>query len=135
MHSADFSNIQKEEVTDLARILKETLMRMKLALKNPSYNFIIHTAPLDSSERADYHWHIEVMPRMGRTAGFEWGTGFYLNPTPPEIAAWALREVSLNEKTINRREVRNGCKSRYQWFWKDRSSCGEGHPRKEEQRS
>jgi len=95
IHSAEFSYIQKEEVVDLARILKETLLRMKIALKDPSYNFIVHTSPIDSKERVDYHWHIEVMPRLGRTAGFEWGTGFYLNPTPPEIAAWALREVSL----------------------------------------
>ena len=95
LHSAEFSYIQKEEVVDLARILKETLLRMKFALKDPSYNFIIHTSPIDSRERADYHWHIEVMPRLGRTAGFEWGTGFYINQTPPEIAAWALREVSL----------------------------------------
>jgi UDPglucose--hexose-1-phosphate uridylyltransferase len=95
IHSAEFSYIQKEEAVDLARILKETLLRMKLALKDTSYNFIIHTSPMDYRERADYHWHIEVMPRMGRTAGFEWGTGFYLNQTPPEIAAWALREVSL----------------------------------------
>lgn len=95
IHSAEFSYIQKEEVVDFARILRETLLRMKLALKDTSYNFIIHTSPMDSRERADFHWHIEVMPRLGRTAGFEWGTGFYLNQTPPEIAAWALREVSL----------------------------------------
>ena len=95
IHGAEFSYIQKEEVVDLARILKETLLRMKLALKDTSYNFIIHTSPIDYREEADYHWHIEVMPRLGRTAGFEWGTGFYLNQTPPEIAAWALREVSL----------------------------------------
>src|SRR3989338_2762224 len=95
IHGAEFSYIQKEEVVDLARILKETLLRMKLALKDTSYNFIIHTSPIDYREEADYHWHIEVMPRLGRTAGLEWRTGFYLNQTPPEIAAWALREVSL----------------------------------------
>jgi UDPglucose--hexose-1-phosphate uridylyltransferase len=95
LHSSDFSYIQKEEIVDLARILRETLLRIKAALRDPSYNFIIHTAPIDGKERADYHWHIEIMPRMGRTAGFEWGTGFYLNQTPPELAAWALREVSV----------------------------------------
>jgi len=95
LHSSDFSYIQKEEITDLARILRETLLRIKSALRDPSYNFIIHTAPIDGKARGDYHWHIEIMPRMGRTAGFEWGTGFYLNQTPPELAAWALREVSV----------------------------------------
>lgn len=95
IHESEFSYIQKEEVVDLARILKETLLRMKLALKDPSYNFILHTAPIDGKGREDYHWHIEIMPRMGRTAGFEWGTGFYLNSTPPELAAETLREVSV----------------------------------------
>ncbi len=95
VHSSDFSYLQKEELVDLARILKETLLRMKLALRDPSYNFIIHTAPIDGKERADYHWHIEIMPKVGKIAGFEWGTGFYLNQTPPEIAAWALREVTF----------------------------------------
>lgn len=95
LHSSDFCYIEKEEVVDLARILRETLLRIKLALRDTSYNFTIHTSPIDTKERSDYHWHIEIMPRLGRTAGFEWGTGFYLNPTPPEIAAWALREVEL----------------------------------------
>jgi UDPglucose--hexose-1-phosphate uridylyltransferase len=95
IHSANFSYIQNDEVVDLARILKETLLRVKIALKDPSYNFIIHTSPIDTKERDDYHWHIEITPRLGRVAGFEWGTGFYLNSTPPEIAAWALREAAL----------------------------------------
>ncbi len=95
LHNSDFSHIEKEEVVDLARILRETLLRMKLALRDTSYNYIIHTSPIETRERADYHWHLEIMPRLGRTAGFEWGTGFYLNQTPPEIAAEALREVGI----------------------------------------
>ncbi|MBZ5628906.1 MAG: hypothetical protein LAO06_08575, partial [Acidobacteriia bacterium] len=42
-----------------------------------------------------YHWHIEFMPKLTKTAGFEWGTGFYINPTPPEEAAKFLREASV----------------------------------------
>ncbi|MBI3087319.1 MAG: hypothetical protein HYY91_00300, partial [Candidatus Omnitrophica bacterium] len=42
----------------------------------------------------DYHWHIELIPRLTRVAGFEWGSGFYINPTPPEEAARYLREVA-----------------------------------------
>ena len=44
-----------------------------------------------------YHWHIEFMPKLTKTAGFEWGTGFYINPTPPEEAAKFLREASVEE--------------------------------------
>ena len=64
-------------------------------LQDPSYNFIIHTTPLKDSKRDDYHWHIEIMPRLTKVAGFEWGTGFYINPTPPEVAAKTLREVAI----------------------------------------
>lgn len=94
-HVSDFSQIQVEEVSDLASILKDTLLRVKKLLKDPSYNYIIHSAPLDNLVRDDYHWHIEIMPRLTKVAGFEWGTGFYINPTPPELAAKTLREVQI----------------------------------------
>ena len=73
---------------------------MNKLLNDPPYNYIIHTAPYRrakegywSSIEHDYHWHIEVIPRLTRVAGFEWGTGFYINPTPPEDAAKFLREA------------------------------------------
>ena len=46
-----------------------------------------------------YHWHIEFVPKLTRTGGFEWGTGFYINPTPPEEAAKFLRAASVEEPT------------------------------------
>ncbi len=51
-----------------------------------------HTAPWTG---ADFHWHIEIIPKLTKVAGFEWGTGFYINPTPPEEAARFLREIGL----------------------------------------
>jgi UDPglucose--hexose-1-phosphate uridylyltransferase len=92
-HHSDFSFIRTEDVVELARILKDVLLRIKKVLGNPAYNFIIHTAPIEGSEREDYHWHIEIMPKLMKIAGFEWGSGFYINPTPPEVAAKYLREV------------------------------------------
>lgn len=94
-HHSDFSLIRTEDVIELARILKDVLLRIKKVFNNPSYNFIIHTAPIEQSEREDYHWHIEIMPKLTRIAGFEWATGFYINPTPPEIAAKYLREAKI----------------------------------------
>jgi len=44
----------------------------------------------------DYHWHIEIIPRLTSVAGFEWGTGFYINPIPPEVAADHLRNLTRN---------------------------------------
>jgi UDPglucose--hexose-1-phosphate uridylyltransferase len=94
-HHADFAQITPEAVTDFARLLKETLLRMRHALSNPAYNFIIHTAPIEGRQRDEYHWHLELMPKLTKIAGFEWGTGFYINPTPPELAARALRDIRL----------------------------------------
>ena len=51
------------------------------------------TARRSSEEAGDfYHWHVEIMPKLTRVAGFEWGTGFYINPTSPEEAAQVLRD-------------------------------------------
>ena len=94
-HRADFAQISPEAITDFSRLLKETLVRMRSALTDPSYNFIIHTAPIEVRERDEYHWHLELIPKLTKVAGFEWGTGFYINPTPPELAAKVLREVAL----------------------------------------
>ncbi len=51
--------------------------------------------PVQDGPVVHYHWHIEIMPKLTKVAGFEWGSGFYLNPTPPEDAAKFLRELSL----------------------------------------
>ncbi|MBI2821262.1 MAG: galactose-1-phosphate uridylyltransferase [Acidobacteria bacterium] len=103
-HRHDFAAITDEEVSSLAEIFRDTMQRMKVALKDPPYNFVIHTIPnRRSTKRAtfwqtleyDFHWHIEILPRLTRIAGFEWGSGFYLNPTAPEEAAQFFRELQL----------------------------------------
>lgn len=101
-HSCDFSSLNKKDLSKLAKILKIVLTKVKNALGDPHYNYILHTAPFRSAKAKagywktiehDYHWHIEIIPRLTRIAGFEWGTGFYINPTPPEEAAKYLREA------------------------------------------
>lgn len=76
-----------------AEILSDTLRRLKQVLDDPPYNYIIHTSSSPDQDRDYYHWHIEIMPKLTKVAGFEWGTGFYINPTPPEEAAEYLREA------------------------------------------
>jgi len=71
------------------------LLRLKIALQDPAFNYIIHTAPVYDIDSESYHWHFEIMPTLTRVAGFEWGTGFYVVPTPPELSAKYLREVKL----------------------------------------
>ena len=94
-HSYSYADISYEDTYDLAVIMKETLQRLNKVLNNPPYNFIIHTSPIQDRDFLEYHWHIEIIPKLTKVAGFEWGTGFYINPTPPEEAASALREIKL----------------------------------------
>jgi UDPglucose--hexose-1-phosphate uridylyltransferase len=101
-HSSDFTNLEMPLRLDLGRILKKVLMKLKKGLNDPPYNYILHTAPFRRAKVGywksidyDYHWHIEVMPRLTRVAGFEWATGFYICPLPPEDAAKFLREVEV----------------------------------------
>jgi UDPglucose--hexose-1-phosphate uridylyltransferase len=82
-------------VEELSGVMRQVIARIEAALDRPAYNYIIHTAPFDTQELAHYHWHLEIMPSLTRAAGFEWGTGFYINPVPPESAAAFLREMEI----------------------------------------
>ena len=84
-----------DEMMELATTLKETLGRLNAALDSPPYNLVLHTAPLAEPDVPYFHWHMEIMPKLTRVAGFEIGSGFYINPTPPEDAAQFLRDVGV----------------------------------------
>lgn len=92
-HNGYFCHMPREEIPSLASILKETIAKLKKIFPNMAYNFIIHSTPIDGEEKEGYHWHIEFMPKLTRVAGFEWGTGFYVVSTPPELAAKYLKEI------------------------------------------
>jgi UDPglucose--hexose-1-phosphate uridylyltransferase len=94
-HDASYPmGADNDEFLDLAAVLKDTLQRLNRALDRPPYNFVIHTAPVSEGDLEYYHWHLEIMPKLTRVAGFEIGSGFYINPTPPEDAAQYLREIA-----------------------------------------
>lgn len=102
-HHHDFSQTDDELLADLAATLRRMLTTIKHLLGNPPYNLVLHTAPNPVPRPGrpdywgtlpyDYHWHWEFIPRLTRPAGFEWGTGFFINPVAPETAAEALREA------------------------------------------
>jgi UDPglucose--hexose-1-phosphate uridylyltransferase len=94
-HSSSIENNQSPMFGALARALKDSLMRLETVLDNPAYNLMIHTSPLGEESNPHYHWHIEVMPKLTKVAGFEWGSGFYICPTPPEESARFLREAMV----------------------------------------
>lgn len=105
VHRHDFALLSDDELLDTARALKEMLLRIKILLNDPPYNFVLHTSPNTTPRPGkpdywgtiefDFHWHIELVPRLTKIAGFEWGSGFFINPTPPEVAASMLRDVKL----------------------------------------
>jgi UDPglucose--hexose-1-phosphate uridylyltransferase len=94
-HNSHFEEEPPGNFSNLAWILKSTLRKLDKVLEQPAYNFAIHSSPVQEERTAHYHWHIEIMPRLTRVAGFEWATGFYINPTPPEEAAAFLREAGV----------------------------------------
>ncbi len=106
-HAHDFADICDEQRQSLALILKHTLYRLKELLGDPPYNLVLHNAPNPipragkpgywATLQYDYHWRIAIIPRLTTVAGFEWGTGFYINPVPPEHATRYLREVEMPE--------------------------------------
>ena len=106
-HSHDFALQTDQQLLLLAETLRNTLQRMQSVLNDPPYSFILHSAPpmhlrwgrpdYWASFPSDYHWHIELVPKLTRVAGFEWGSGFHINPTPPEEAADFLRSADLSD--------------------------------------
>ncbi|MDR1695075.1 MAG: galactose-1-phosphate uridylyltransferase [Endomicrobium sp.] len=91
-HSSDFDNISDEEISCCAAITKSVLAKISNVLDDSAYSALIHTGPLKEKNMQHYHWHMEIIPKLIKTAGFEWGTGLYINPVPPEDAAKYLRE-------------------------------------------
>ncbi len=94
-HQSDFLSLNKAELRAWIRIQQDVLARLKRVLKDPAYNWVLHSAPFQSLESTFFHWHLELIPRHTRFTGFEWGTDYYINPTLPEEAARFLRESSV----------------------------------------
>lgn len=94
-HQPSFEVMDEATRRAYALVVKETLQRVNAALDDPPYNLIVHTSPTGERDLKYYHWHVEIMPKLTKVAGFEWGSGFYINPTPPEDAAQYLRDVVI----------------------------------------
>jgi UDPglucose--hexose-1-phosphate uridylyltransferase len=92
-HAAAFEESEPADLAALAATLHDTLGRLRRALDRPHYNLVLHSTPCGEARLDYYHWHVEILPRRTPLAGFEWASGFYINPTPPEEAARYLREV------------------------------------------
>lgn len=90
-HGSAFAGVAANTLPLLADIVQAVTRALNDALDRPPYNMAFHTAP--HADLPDFHWHIEVLPRLTTQAGFDWGAGFFVNPTPPEDAVRFLREA------------------------------------------
>lgn len=95
-HASSFTTLDEKAFHSLTRIFSESMRRLDKCLPDVPYNFVLHTAPLRAENLEHFHWHFEIMPKLTSIAGFEWGSGFYINPTPPEDAAKYLREQTID---------------------------------------
>jgi UDPglucose--hexose-1-phosphate uridylyltransferase len=103
-HSHDFLQTSDDLLASFGEIAQQALERLRKALKDPPYNFALHTSPnVDAEPRPkgywetlanDFHWHLEILPRLTQVAGLEWGAGVYVNSMPPEDAAGFLRDAT-----------------------------------------
>ena len=91
-HLSSFAQDSQYEDSDLAGILRDTLIRLGLSLASPPFNYFIHSGPTHEDENNYYHWHLEILPKLVRIGGFEWGSGSYINTVTPEESARLLRE-------------------------------------------
>lgn len=95
MHYPQFSDIKDKEIEDMAHILKGVLRKLHLGLSNPDFNYVIRSSPLDFGRGDYFHWYLSIVPRVNKAAGFELGSGMFINTSIPEESAKFLREVKI----------------------------------------
>ena len=100
-HSSAFSRISPGQIENLAQILRDVLGTLDRTLGGPPYNLSLQDRPFLrpragywTTVEEDFHWHLEILPQVARITGFEWASGFFYNPVPPEIAARSLSPVA-----------------------------------------
>ena len=97
-HSSCFGDITEPELEDLAYNLKTVLAKLFYGLNNPAYNYTIRSIPTDEKQSDYFHWYLAIVPRVSKAAGFELGSGMYINTAMPEDSAKFLREVNIPER-------------------------------------
>jgi len=98
-HAADILAASSADLRELGEVVHDVLTRLEGIHGRVPYNYVLHSGPFDSDARVYYHWHLEILPRLTRFAGFEWGAGLCINPVAPETAAAQLRDAASTRST------------------------------------
>ena len=91
-HAGRYEETPVQQLADLAGIMRSVIGRLEAAVGRCGYNYVVHTLPFHAAS-ANSHWHLEIVPAVAKTAGFELGSGWFINPVPPERAARLLRKA------------------------------------------
>jgi UDPglucose--hexose-1-phosphate uridylyltransferase len=94
-HISSFCDVTEEELLELAGVLRDALRKLFFGLNDPDYNYIVRTSPKGYQNTAFFHWYITIVPRLTRTAGFELGSGMFINPSIPEENAEYLKSIKV----------------------------------------
>jgi UDPglucose--hexose-1-phosphate uridylyltransferase len=97
-HMASFGEISVAEIADLGRVLKAVLAKLYWGLENPDFNYTVRTGPPEAEGEKHYHWYISIIPRLTKVAGFELGSGMFINVVLPETAAEFLRNTDVSKR-------------------------------------
>lgn len=92
-HGSSFLDVPTEEVRDLSHVLRRLLRKLYYGLNDPDYNYVIRSAPEREAANEYLHWYVSVIPRVTQTAGFEMGSGMFINTALPEESAAFLRAI------------------------------------------
>ncbi len=92
-HQPSFGQITSEDMGELAQVLRRVLHGLYQALGDPDYNYIIHSAPAEDEKKQYYLWHLQILPRLAKIAGFELGSGIFVTTMVPEESAAFMRNV------------------------------------------
>lgn len=95
-HAPRFEEASDAVLEAMAAVLKDVMARVDWALERPAYNLVLHTGPFGGGADQAFHWHLEVIPRVTRWSGVDWGSGIPRNPVSPEEAARVLRGVAIS---------------------------------------
>jgi len=90
-HAASYSWAMEEEIQDFARVLSYTMKALRTVIDSPSYNYIIRSSPVGDEDVRYLHWYFVLIPKISTPAGFEIGSGIYINTIPPEVCASEFR--------------------------------------------
>jgi UDPglucose--hexose-1-phosphate uridylyltransferase len=94
-HRSSYESASGQQLRAIGDALRTVLRKVDVALEKPAFNLFLHTMPLREAQNDFYHWHLELKPVLTQQAGFEWASGCYINPTPPEEAASFLRQTEV----------------------------------------